>query len=90
MRRGVGTPPWMRGPGRSSQFTQISKFVTGTKSGIALIRGEKIAEDEIHEYHPCTMQKMHILKLHILRFSTAHFAFTTAQIVINCTLKYAL
>src|SRR6218665_1602037 len=31
-----------------------------------------------------------ILQLHKLPFSTAHFNFTTAQIVINCTLKYAL
>jgi len=29
-------------------------------------------------------------KLHKLPFSTAHVHFTAAQIVINCTLKYAL
>jgi len=28
--------------------------------------------------------------VHTLPFSTAQFDFTTAQIVINCTLKYAL
>ena len=30
------------------------------------------------------------LKLHKLTFTTAHFHVTTAQFVINCTLKYAL
>src|SRR6218665_957116 len=35
-------------------------------------------------------QQLHILQLHKLLFATAHFNFTTAQIVINCTLKYAL
>src|SRR6218665_802320 len=34
--------------------------------------------------------QLHILQLHKLPFTTAHFNFTTAQIVINCTLKYAL
>src|SRR6218665_2451635 len=35
-------------------------------------------------------QQLHILQLHKLPFTTAHFNFTTAQFVINCTLKYAL
>ena len=35
-------------------------------------------------------QQLHILQLHKLPFTTAHFNITTAQIVINCTLKYAL
>ena len=37
-----------------------------------------------------TIEQLHILQLHKLPFTTAHFNFTTAQIVINSTLKYAL
>src|SRR6218665_2408119 len=37
-----------------------------------------------------TNQQLHILQLHKLPFSIAHLDFTTAQIVINCTLKFAL